>query len=160
MVKKELSNPGSECLEMLVDIWKSRILSTKVSLFLFQQQPGDDKDNFCHLPLKGVLWVLPALPRTDLRCPEELSPALLQILKMSSALCCAGDGVAAASCILGCLKHQSLSIARQQRGWSCCCSTLQVQPTGQGRAGVTCEQGFGMPEMAGVWGSCCFGDFF
>lgn len=72
-----------------------------------------------------------------------------------------GMGLAAASCILGCVKHRGLSIAKQQRGWSCCCcSALQVQPTGQGRAGVARGQGFGMLEMAGVWGFCCwFGVF-
>lgn len=47
-------------------------------VFLFPQQPGDDKDNFCDLPWQGMLWVLPALPRADLRMPrgaQSCSPA-------------------------------------------------------------------------------------
>lgn len=56
MVKKELSKPGCDCLEMLLlDILKSRILSTMMSLSLFHQQPGDDKDNFCNFYRRDVV---------------------------------------------------------------------------------------------------------
>lgn len=71
--------PGCECLEMLPGISKSRILSTVVPLLLFQQQPGDDEENFCGLLRKGMVWVLPALPRAELTVPR------------GAQSCCAAD---------------------------------------------------------------------
>lgn len=50
------------------------------------------------------------------------------------------------------MKHQGLSIARQQRGWSCCCSTLQVQPTGEGWSySLGCQRWLGCGDLV-VWG--------
>lgn len=62
--------PGCDCLGMLPGLFKSRIVSTVLPLFLFQQQPGDDEENFCDLLRKDMLWVLPALPRADLTVPR------------------------------------------------------------------------------------------
>lgn len=145
MVKKELSSPGCDCLEM-PDIIKSRILSTMMSLFLF---PGDDKDNSCG---KGTLWVLPALPRT---APEELRAASPADPKdVLSPFAVLGMGLAAESCVLG-----SPLLSNRGAGAAAAppCAGAAHRP---GEGWPYTGQGFGMPQMDGLWGFVVVLGFF
>lgn len=84
MVKKEISSPGCDCLEMLVPgILKSRILSTMVSACsCFISSLETIKTISVISCRRGCGCCQLCLEHTS-ECPEELRLALLLILKMS-----------------------------------------------------------------------------
>lgn len=85
MVKKELSNPGCDCLEMLVrDTLKSRILSTMVSVCsCFIGSLEMIKTISVVSCRRGYCGCCQLCLEHTSECPEELRLALLLILKMS-----------------------------------------------------------------------------
>lgn len=85
MVKKELSRPGCDCLEMLLpDILKSRILSTVVSVCsCFISSLEIIKTISVISCRRGRCGCCQLCLEQTSECPEELSLALLPTLKMS-----------------------------------------------------------------------------